>query len=115
MRCISLPTRAARAYPIARQGGGTAFARAAARSAVGRREAARDQGDELARDFDFRSTRNVDLATRPNDRKRIVFAVEGNAVADQIGRDHVELLALELAAGVVLDIVGLRGKPDDER
>src|SRR5271163_4631717 len=53
---------AAGAYAIARQGGGgAALARTAPGSAVGGRQAARDQGDELARNVDFRSARDFDL------------------------------------------------------
>ena len=73
-----------------------------------------DQGDELARDVDFRSARDFDLAARPNDGERIVLAIERNAVADLVGGDHVELLALELAARVVLDVVGFGGESDHE-
>src|SRR5580658_11312351 len=112
--CISAP-RAAGAHAIARQGGGrAALTRTASRTAVGGRQAARDQGDELARNVDFRSARDFDLAAGPDDGERIVLAIERNAVAHLVGGDHVEFLALELAARVVLDVVGFGGKSDDE-
>src|SRR5579863_2479633 len=110
-----LAPRAAGAHAIARQGGGAALTRTASRAAVGGRQPARDQADELARDVDLRSTRHFDLAAGPNDGERIVLAIERNAVAHLVGGDHIELLALELAARVVLDIVGLGGEADHER
>ena len=67
-----------------------------------------------ARHLELRSARDLDLAAGPDHRQRIVIAVEGDAVADLVGRNHVELLALELAARVLLDIVGLGGEADDE-
>src|SRR5579863_92528 len=64
---ISAP-RAAGAHAIARQGGGrAALAGTAPGTAVGGRQAARDQGDELARNVDFRSARDLDLAAWPDD------------------------------------------------
>ncbi len=62
----------------------------------------------------LRSAPDLDLAAGPYNRERIVIAVEGDAVADLVGRNHVELLALELAARILLDVIGLRRKSDDE-
>src|SRR5271166_5771206 len=82
--------RAARAHPVAGQGGGAAaLARAAPRAPLMRRQAARDQGDELACDVDFRSARHLDLAAGPNDGERVVVAIERNALTDLVGGDHV--------------------------
>src|SRR5271155_2295107 len=78
----SLAPRAAGAHAIARQGGGrAALTRTPSGTAGGGRQAASDQGDELARNVDFRSARDFDLAAGPNDRERIVLAIERNAVA----------------------------------
>src|SRR5260221_1116185 len=112
LRCISSAPHAAGAHSIARQGGGAAFARTAPRSAVGRRQALSDQGDELARDFDFRSARDLDLAAGPNDGERIVVAVERNPLADLVGGNHVELLALPFDPRVLFDVVGLGREAD---
>src|ERR1700737_2709522 len=90
--------RPPRAHAIARQGGGAALARTAPRAAVGRRQALSDQGNELARNFNFRSARDLDLAAGPNDGERIVVAIERHPLADLIGGNHVGLLALEFAA-----------------
>src|SRR5882724_3188696 len=109
------PARATGAHSIARQGGGDpALARTAPRTAVMRRQAARNQGDELARDIYFGSALDLDFAAGPNDGERIVVAIERDAVADLIGGNHVELLALELAARILLDVVGLGRKTDHE-
>src|ERR1700733_7244303 len=105
LRCISSAPHAAGTHSIARQGGGAAFARTAPRRAVGRRQALRDQGKELARD--------LDLAAGPNDGKRIVVAIERNPLADLVGGNHVELLALQFDPRVLFDVVGLRREADD--
>ena len=115
LQAALLTARAARAHSIARQGGRrAALARTAPRTAVGRRQALGDQGDELARDVDFRSARDLDLAAGPDDGERIVIAVEGDPLADLVGGNHVELLALEFAARILFHVVGLRRKPDHE-
>src|ERR1700723_301388 len=108
LRCISSAPHAAGTHSIAGQGGGAAFARTAPRRAVGRRQALSDQGNELARDFDFRSARNLDFAAGPNDGERIVVAIERNPLADLVGGNHVELLALQFDPRVLFYVVGLR-------
>jgi len=111
-----LSARAAGAHSIARQGGGSAaFACTATRTAVRGRQTAGNQGNELARNIDFRSARDLDLAAGPDHGERIVLAIKGDAVAHSIRGDHVELLAFELAAGIVFDIVGLGRETHDER
>src|SRR6202043_1091283 len=106
-RCMLSAPHAAGAHSIARQdGGGAAFARTAPRTAVGRRQALGDQGNELARNFNFRSARDLDLAAGPDDGECIVVAIERHPLADLIGGNHVELLALEFAARILLDVVG---------
>src|SRR5882724_25105 len=107
--------RAPGAHSIAREGGDPAFARTAPWAAVGRRQALSDQGNELARNFNFGSARDLDLAAGPNDGERVVVAIERNPLADLVGGNHVELLALELDARVLLDVVGLGREPDHVR
>src|ERR1700686_3753955 len=110
------PSRASGAHSISRQdGGGAALARTAPRTAVRRRQALGDQGNELARHFYFRPARDFDLAAGPEDGECIIVAIEGNPFADLVRGDHVELLALELAARVVFDVIGFGGEADDVR
>src|ERR1700675_2628028 len=119
VRCTwrrALTPRATRANSIARQGGRrAALARAPPWAAVGRRQALGDQGNELARDIDFRPARDLGLAAGPDDGERIVIAVEGNPFADLVGGNHVEFLAFELAARILFHVIGLRRKSDHER
>src|SRR5258708_26186109 len=96
VRCTPSAPHAPGAHAIARQGRDPAFARTAPR-ATGRRPAAlSDQGNELARNFDFGSARDLDLAAGPNDGQRVIVAIERNPVAGLVGRNHVQPLALEL-------------------
>src|SRR6266404_9618505 len=111
----SLPARAPGAHPIAGQGGDPALARPSPRAAVGRRQALSDQGNELAGNVNFGSARDLELAAGPNDGERVVVAIERNSLADLIGGDHVELLALELDARVLFDVVGFGRETDHVR
>src|SRR5271163_4220643 len=58
---------------------------ACGRRGAGWRQAAGDQGNELARNINFRSARHFELAAGPDDGERIVVAVERNAFADLVG------------------------------
>ena len=40
--------------------------------------------------------------------------VEGEAFANLVRRDHVELLALQFDPGVVFDVIGLGGEANDQ-
>src|ERR1700738_3492235 len=91
-RCMRSAPCAPRTHSIARQdGGGTALARTAPRSAVGRRQALGDQGNELARHFYFRPACHLDLAAGPDHGERIIVAIEGYPFAHLVGGDHVAL------------------------
>src|SRR5450631_3317741 len=85
----------------------TTFARTAPRGAVGGRQALGDQGNEFARDVELRRTRDLEFSAGPQDRQGVVLAIECDPIADLVGGDQVELLALELTARVFLDVVGL--------
>jgi len=89
-----------RALDRAAARGGAALARAASGTAVGRRQPARDQRHKLARDLDFRSARDFNLAAGHMTVSALSSQIEGDPFADLVGGDHVELLALELAARV---------------
>ncbi len=65
--------------------------------------------------LDFRSACDLHFAAGPDDGERVVIAIKGDPFAHLIGGDHVELLALELAARILFDIVGLRREAHDER
>ena len=54
-------------------------------------------------------------ATTPVNRQRVVVLIEGEALAHLVGRDHVEVLALEFGERIALDVLGFRCEPDDER
>src|ERR1700722_7379718 len=101
-----LASRAARPHAVTRQGSGPALARTAPGAAVGRRQALGDQCDELARDIDFRPAGDFHFAGGPNDGECVVVAIEGDPFANLVGGDHIELLALGLAARILFDVVG---------
>src|SRR5258708_9754649 len=107
VRCIRLlnSTRTTAAHPLAGQSrGSSALSRAAARTAVRRWQALRNERDEFARHVDFRSARHLHFAARPDHDERVVLAIERDSIADFVRGDHVELLALELDARILLDV-----------
>src|ERR1700722_3690661 len=95
VRCIGSATDVAGTHSVARQArDGASFTLTAAWAAVGRRQAVGNQGNELACDIDFRSAGDLGLAAGPDDRQRVVVAIERHAVVDLVGGNHVELLTL---------------------
>ena len=87
-----------------------------ARGAVARRfESFRDHADQPRREFRLAGARQFTAAAGPVHRQRVVVAVEREAVAHLVRRDHVEALGLELRERIAFDILRLGREPDDER
>src|SRR5688572_30138326 len=75
-----------------------------------------DDFDQLPRQRQLAGERELALAAvRPVHGQRILVLVERETRADLVGSDHVEILARQFRQRVALDVLGLRGEPDQER
>src|SRR5688500_6096575 len=74
-----------------------------------------DQLYQLSRQRGFAGERQLLLAALPVHGERVVVFVEGQAVADFVGGDHVEVLVGELGKRVALHVLGLSSKSHQER
>ncbi len=74
-----------------------------------------DEGQETSGEILLGSALEAGLTAPPEDVEGVVLTVEAALRTDEIARDHVESLALELGPAVRLERLGLGGKSDDER
>src|SRR5690606_17092363 len=76
-----------------------------------------DKGDQLAGDLALAGLGEASLLQLAvNDGDGVLFAVEADGrVGDVVGDDQVEVLVLELARGIVEQVLGFGGKADAER
>src|SRR5690606_4996187 len=74
-----------------------------------------DERDQPSGELALRALAEMLPAASPIHRERIRFAIETAGRTDEIRRDHVDTLALELLERVLLDVVRLGGEADGER